>query len=109
MAVLDDCKVLLGVTDTSKDAVLNLYIRRANTLINTYLNVSAPVDTSADYPDAVIEYVTECLQRQGNEGVKQYMQGSRQGTYETGLSDEVKALLPPPFVRMYGGATDEMQ
>lgn len=102
MAVLDDCKTLLGISDTSKDAALKLYIRKADTAIKTYLNANS-IDPETDYPDAVVQCVMEAVQRQGNEGLNQFMQGSRQGTYETGLSEEVKALLPPPFIQMFGG------
>lgn len=102
MAVLDDCKTLLGISDISKDAALKLYIRKADTAIKTYLNADS-INSEMDYPDAIVQYVMECVQRQGNEGLNQFMQGSRQGTYEKGLSDEVKALLPLPYVHMCGG------
>ena len=103
MAALDDCKTLLGISGNSKDTVLTLYIRRAVTAIKTYLNAES-INPETDYPDAVAQCVMEAVQRQGNEGLNQFMQGSRQGTYEKGLSDEVKALLPLPFIQMCGGS-----
>ena len=99
MAVMDDLKIL---TNASED-ILNIYIRRAETAISKYLNND--LDNTAvetNYPDAVIEYVSECIAKKGNEGVKQFTQGSRQGTYTDGLTEDVKALLPLPFVRMMG-------
>jgi len=108
MAVLEDIKVLKNIADTSKDALITLYIRKAGVLITNYLNmkpVVAPdisIDISTTYPDAVIDYVIICMNKKGNEGVKQFSQGSRSGTYENSLPDSVKALLPPPFVRMLG-------
>jgi len=104
--ILDDIKTLQNIADVSKDAILTLYIRKAATLISNYLNISAiipPVDISLTYPDAVIEYVTICTNKRGNEGIKQSSQGSRSQTYGSDLSDSVKALLPVPFVRMMGG------
>lgn len=101
MAVLDDLQIVLGVTD--QDNLLNLYIRKAVTLITIYLNMkpAAPaIDIAATYPDAVIEYVTICMNKRGTEGLKQFTQGSRNGTYGNDLPDSVKALLPPPFVTM---------
>ena len=96
--VLDDIKIILDVTN--KDALLNLYIRKANTLINNYLNVT--LDASSVHPDAVIEYVILCYRKKGNEGMKQFGQGSRSGTYGNDLPDSVKALLPVPSIRIMG-------
>jgi hypothetical protein len=98
MAVLDDLKILTNMNES----ILNIYIRRADTAIRNYLNIDDTVDIETNYPDAVIEYVTECLTKKGNEGIKQFTQGGRQGTYDSGLNEDVKALLPPPFARMMG-------
>lgn len=97
--VLDEIKILLDA-DASKEPILNLYIRKANTLISNYLKVT--VDASGLYPDAVIEYVLLCYRRKGNEGIKQFSQGSRSGTYGNDLPDSVKALLPVPSLKMRG-------
>jgi hypothetical protein len=106
MAALDDIKTILNISDTSKDALLTLYIRKGSALIATYMNApigchsEPPVDVPTTYPDALIEYVTLCYRKRGNEGVKQYTQGGRSGTYEDGLGQSVKDLLPSPFIRM---------
>lgn len=106
MAVLDDVKVLkkISSTDTSRDAEINIYIHRATTLIKNYLNLNSndTTDISSVYPDACIAYVMEQFDRKGNEATKQYSQGSRSGTYENSLSDNVKNLLPVPYVHMMG-------
>ncbi len=102
MAVLDDIKTLKGIQDTSKDNIISLYIRKATALISNYLNVDSTVDIQATYPDAVVEYVIECINKQGNEGMKQFTQGSRGGTYGNELSDTVLALLPAPYATMLG-------
>lgn len=100
--VTAELKTLTGTADN----ILSIYINRAVTAIKKYLNLSDDDDTTniqSTYPDAVEEYVTECLNRKGNEGVKQFMQGSRQGTYVNGgISDDVAALLPAPYVKMMG-------
>ncbi len=103
MAVLDDIKMLKG-WDNSHDGKINIFIRRAVTLIRNYLNLNSNDTTNIEtvYQDAVTCYVMEQLQRDGNEGIKQYAQGSRSGTYGNDLSDNVKALLPVPYVRMMG-------
>jgi hypothetical protein len=114
MALLDDIKTLLGISDISRDDLLNIYIRKAKTLITTYLQIPTeaytdytgtviePIDVTVNYPDACIEYAIECYRKKGNEGVKSFGQGSRSGTYEDGLSESVKSLLPSPYIKMMG-------
>ena len=105
--VLDDIKVDLNIseTDHSKDDWFNLQIRKGSTLITNYLNdtpIALPDDVSTIYPDALVEYVTLRYRKRGNEGIKQFSQGSRSGTYESGLPDSVKDLLPCPSIQMMG-------
>ena len=109
MATLDDIKTVIGLSDTSKDALISVYIRKGITLITNYMNEplplvtippTLPTDVTVVYADALIEYVTLCYRKRGQEGIKQFAQGSRSGTYEDGLQESVKALLPSPFIRM---------
>ncbi|MCD2345812.1 phage head-tail connector protein [Clostridium guangxiense] len=103
MAVLDDVKILKNIADTNRDNEINIYIRRATTLIGNYLNLdSNATDIENTYQDACIAYVMEQLSKKGNEGIKQYSQGSESGTYGSELSENVKALLPVPYARMMG-------
>ena len=110
---LSDIKEVLGIleTDTSKDNLLNIYIRKGTTLITNYMNApdipitdppTLPVDVAVVYIDALVEYVTLCYRKKGNEGIKSFGMGSSSGTYEDGLSESVKVLLPSPYVRMIG-------
>lgn len=100
--LLDDIKILLDV-DASKEPVLNLYIRKANTLINKYLNTT--VDVTKVYPDAVIEYVIICFNRKGNEGLTKFKFENTEASYiDDGLSKGVKDLLPIPCIKMRGGS-----
>lgn len=70
---------------------------------NGTTTVSQPNNIEATYPDAVIEYVIICLNKKGNEGLKDYKFENTQVTYgDDGLSQSVKDLLPPPFVKMLG-------
>lgn len=105
----DDIKTVLNITDTSKDTLLAVYIRKGTTLITNYMNapdvpvtdpITPPVDVATAYADALIEYVTLCYRKRGNEGVKSFGQGGRSGTYEDSLQQSVKTLLPSPFIRM---------
>jgi hypothetical protein len=109
--LLDDIKTVLNITDTSKDTLLAVYIRKGTTLITNYMNaplvpvtdpITLPVDVATVYADALLEYATLCYRKRGQEGVKQFSQGSRSGTYEDSLQGSVKDLLPSPFIRMIG-------
>ncbi|WP_075366848.1 phage head-tail connector protein [Desulfosporosinus metallidurans] len=101
MMLLDDIKIVLGIElDTSRDYLLNIYIRTATTLISKYLKANDKVDIQALYPDAIIAYVVMAMAKRGNEGLKQFSQGSRSGSYGDDLPDGVKALLPLPRIAM---------
>ena len=69
-----------------------------------YLNLNSndTTDIENTYQDACVAYVMEQFDRKGNEATKQYTQGSRSGTYGNDLSENVKSLLPTPYVRMMG-------
>jgi len=110
--------VPLSVTASQISALIftgdGLGLITANISINTTGTTVQVVSTSATfipvvlvnvpviYADALTEYVMLRYRKKGNEGVKQYSQGSRSGTYEDGLQQSVKALLPSPFIKMMG-------
>jgi len=99
MAVIDEIKIILDVTD--KDALLILYIRKANTLISNYLRTT--VEASTVYPDAVIEYVAISFNKKGNEGLSQFKFENTEASYiGDGLPKSVKDLLPLPCIKMLG-------
>lgn len=102
MAAVDDVKELKGwKTDNSHDGVINIFIRRAVTLIKNYLHLdSNATNIENTYQDACVAYVMEQFDRKGNEATKQYSQGKRSGTYGSDLSENVKSLLPVPYARM---------
>ena len=107
MPILDDVKVLQGITDTSKDAMLTILMNRAITLIKTYLN-SSVYDVAyieENFADAITELVCNSYTDKGKSNIQSETQGSRSVTYKTGsitINDDVKKLLPNPFVRMVG-------
>ena len=113
--VLDDLQILLP--NFNNNPKLNLYIRKAVTLITAYLNLDTvaydttdyytgitttvlPLNVSITYPDAICDYVTICVNKQGSEGIKQQSQGSRSMTFSNDLPDSTKALLPLPYAVM---------
>lgn len=115
--VLHDTKILLGITDTLKDSILGIYLRRAIPLIQRYLNISPiaivttdrygvitttePIDVTLTYGDAVIQYAVENYRRKGKEGIKSGTTGSVSQVYDNSLSEAVISLLPVPYVTMF--------
>ena len=95
MAVLSDLNALLG----DNDVVLTLYIRKAVTAISNHLKTEI---LETDYEDAIIEFVTIAYNKRGNEGMKQFSQGSLSGTYIDDIPPSVKSLLPLPKLLMRG-------
>jgi hypothetical protein len=101
MAVLDDVKVITG---SLEDALIQIYINRGKTGIRKYLNLKDEdvTDIEITYTDALTEYVVEQYRMRGNEAYKQYSKGSNSGTYSTGISQNVKDLLPLPYISLIG-------
>jgi hypothetical protein len=95
---IDDLQILFP---SASVPVLNLYIRKATTMILKYMN-NDDILNADNYVDAVVEYVTLCLNKKGNEGLQSFGQGSRSGTYVSDLTESVTSLLPPPYLKMMG-------
>lgn len=107
--IIDDIKTLLEITDTSKDNILNIYIRKSTTVIKNYLNNSTFDDAyiQANFADAIIELVVSAYNVKQNtkDGVKQEQQGSRNIVYKDNnsifaIDDSIKNLLPLPYVKL---------
>jgi len=99
---IDEIKAVLGIEllDSSKDVLLNVYVKEGTVLIKNYLKVASTMDVQTLYPEAVSKYVVTAMAKRGNEGLKSFAQGSRSGTYADDLPEAVKALLPSPYIRM---------
>lgn len=101
--ILDDIKTLLNITDTTQDNILNIYIRKAITLIKNYLNCPDSIDIQTTYTDAIIEYCVLAYNKNGNEGLKMFkIAGNEQEFGDEGLTKSIKDLLPFPYVKMLG-------
>ena len=108
MPILDDVKVLQGITDTSKDAMLTILMNRAITVVLNYLNVASYEATYIEetFADAIIELVCYSYDFKGKENIVSESQGSRSVTYANSatftITQSVKNLLPLPSIRMMG-------
>jgi hypothetical protein len=107
--ILQDIETILGkpIEFTEEEDNFKLYIRRAITIIKNYLNNSTFDDVyiETNFPDAIIELCIFAYRNKGKENIKSITQGARSVTYSDGsvfaISDNVKALLPQPYIRMW--------
>ena len=99
--VIDDLVTLFPNVNVD---IIAIYIRKATVFIVNHMNNDSIIDATG-YDDAVTEFVTLCINKRGNEGLQAFGQGSRSGTYATDSFESVKALLPPPYVKMMGVPT----
>ena len=96
MAVLDDVKLLLDITDTDTDAKLNIIISHASKQILSYM----PQGVNA-VPDALSYIVAELtvtrFNRIGNEGMSSYSQDGESISYTDSdiapYMNDIKAYL----------------
>lgn len=104
MNILDDIRTILNIEETSKDYyLLQIYVRQSKTRIKKYLNTPEELDIiETKYADAIICDVTEMYQNRGISGnVASKSEGAVSVSFANhGLSDNVKALLPKPYVRL---------
>ncbi|MBU5485966.1 phage head-tail connector protein [Clostridium sp. MSJ-11] len=105
--MLEDIKTLLNIQDNSKDSNLNIYIRKAITLIQNYLNNSAfTVEyIQTNFSDAIIDIVVNGYNFKDNKNIKSMTQGARSVAYADNtafiITDSVANLLPTPYIRMW--------
>jgi hypothetical protein len=90
MASLENVKILLGITDNSKDNMLNLYLSRATSFVKNYCNIDEiPVEL-----DEVIEDIAVYRYRMnGVENLQSESKGSLSETYRDSLPDDIIAQL----------------
>ncbi|MBW7649791.1 head-tail connector protein [Anoxybacillus sp. ST4] len=90
MASLENVKTLLGISDTSQDTLINLYLTRATSFVKNYCNIEEiPIEL-----DEVIEDIAVYRYRmKGVENVKAESKGSLSETYRDSLPDDIIAQL----------------
>lgn len=108
--LLDDIKILLGIDseDSSRDKLLNLYIKRAIYTIKVYLNNDELTDGEIEslHREAILSLVVDAQRSEtnGTKGIKSMKQGARSITYADDssftITNAVKAILPIPYIRM---------
>jgi Skp family chaperone for outer membrane proteins len=86
---------------------LTIYRGMATDAIRNYMNVDDDNTTiEQKYESALIQLIGNKIKYDNTDGVKSYIMSKTSVTYgnNNGLSitDDIKSLLPPPFVRLLG-------
>ena len=108
--MLENIKVLLGITTDGEDSKLNIYISMAVALIKRYLNNDAFDDSyiEENFSMAIVLIVTnayECKKNGSGGNIKSMTQGSRSVSYGDDkafcINDDIKAMLPIPYIKTF--------
>lgn len=85
--MIDDLKVLLGITDTTQDALLNLLLSKATTKFQNYCH-------RTDIPDnaqsSIVDYAIILYNRRGSEGLNSESYSGVNNNFETGIPQTIK-------------------
>ncbi|NHN34707.1 phage head-tail connector protein [Paenibacillus agricola] len=98
-ATLDLFKQLIGVdvTDTSKDDILNHYLKKARSNIIGYCNIeSLPID----YDEVIVDYAVYLFKNKDSVGLMQKQEGERSASYEPGIPQSIRLALPLPRIKV---------
>lgn len=86
---------------------IEIYIEIGIAAIKAYLNTTEKEEKIKEkYGAALIKFACNFADGSNTKNIKQFTQGSKSVTYATTtsgeISDDIKALLPNPFVKMMG-------
>lgn len=108
--IINKAKRIIPISDDSKDELLEIFCDISIQKIIKYLNNPniSEFDIVERYSSALVLCIKDAYNyhknKLKNEGIKQQSQGSRSVTFDlsnnVGLSDDVKACLPLPKVRV---------
>lgn len=95
MAILDNVKTLLEITDSGKDTLLNLYISRATDYIQGYCKL----DDSASIPSSLNSVIEEMAifqyRQKGVENIQSESKGSLSESYIVEYPPNIMNRLNP--------------
>ncbi|WP_332238882.1 phage head-tail connector protein [Sporolactobacillus sp. KGMB 08714] len=92
-ALTDQVKALLGISDSSKDAYLNVFVPGTLQQVNDYCNQSFTED---DAPFAVVKFIAKSAELDMSDvRLKSRSMGNVSYSFNTELPDSVMSLLTP--------------
>ncbi|AOZ93632.1 phage head-tail connector protein [Paenibacillus crassostreae] len=96
---LELLKQLLGIDlyDSSRDEIINHYIKKARSNILGYCNIeSLPVA----YDAVVVDYALYLYKNKDSVGLVQKQEGERSASYEPGIPQSIRLALPLPRIKV---------
>lgn len=96
--MLELLKTLLGITDTSKDDILDFYLSKSEIAIKNYLNT----DTIDEFSNQTVELAMHYYKNRDNLGITQMSQGSRSQSMSENIPKSIKDSLPKPKIKAVG-------
>lgn len=97
--MLELMKLLLGITDNSKDTILNFYIEKSILAIKNYSCLDVIPE---QYNNAVVDLAIYFYKNKDKVGITSMAQGSRNQSIIDGIPESIKACLPKPKIRVVG-------
>lgn len=93
MSALDEVKIIIGLVDDSEDALLELLLERATSIVEQLSR------TPKDYQHLIVDAVVVAYNQRGAEGNKSISSDgfSQSWAYQT-MYDFIKAKLPARYV-----------
>lgn len=88
--MLETLKMLLEITDTSQDSVLNFHLDSA---VSAVLSYTRRTELPKALESVVIKLAVAAYNKTGAEGQSAHSEGGISRTYEPELSDSVKTIL----------------
>lgn len=97
--MLELMKALLGISNTSKDIILNFHLENAQIAIKSYSNIDEIPET---LNNTIVKLAIFYYKNDTFVGVIQSTQGSRSKTLVDGIPQSIKDCLPPPRIKVMG-------
>ena len=88
--MLEKIKVLLGITDNTKDTLISLYVDMAKEEATSFCQMS---EYSTELYNIVIMMVIEKFSKRGNEGLSSTGYSGVSESFKDGYSAEIKSAL----------------
>lgn len=89
MSPLDKMKIMLGINDTEKDALLTMIIDTAKDYIESYCNTVY----DASYDNIVVQMALEDYSKIGSQGLSSQSAGGASESYLSDYSTKITKLL----------------
>jgi hypothetical protein len=85
--------------DTSKDSILNHFLRKSRQIILSYCNVT---ELSEKYDGTIVDFAIYLYKNRNDTGVIKKTEGERSVSFEIGIPENIRLALPLPKIKVGG-------